>query len=240
MSESLGWGALQLAALLGLRVIAIVRVQPAWRATLGVALLPVAVVTAMVVAVAATPRLLGAAVLAPSEWWIAAAIEVVLGTVIGHALALLGHVVVGHGTVGAIALRVPPGPWTALVLALAGAAAIGLGLHRPLVGALVDLAVLAPPGDPLALLGGISLGDRVVGLVVDATVLALALATPVLLPAVTVELVAAALARGPGAAALVGPALAPLVRMGAVLIALAAAWSIALVRWAEAMSPSLR
>ncbi len=228
---------LQLGGLIGLRVFAIVRVQPAWRAAFGPAYLPIAAVLAVVVALTALPRWSVASELSLTEWGTAAMIEIVFGTVLGHVFALVGHVVLGNAAAGATVLRVSVGPWSALVIALCGAAALGLGLHRPLVAGLADLAVLAPPGDPMALVSaGAVVTDRLVAVLVAATVVALSLATPVLLPAIAVELTAAALGRGPGAVALFAPALAPLVRMAAVLVALAGAWSIALARWAEAMS----
>jgi hypothetical protein len=228
--------ALQLFALAVVRWIAVLRVQPLLRIGLG----PVAWVFAFVFAIVLALRDVGAAMSAmPTDAFVLALVaEAVLGTVVGHAISLGAHAVVGAAATTATVLRAPPAPLVGLFVALVLSTAFALGLHHAALQGAAALQQAWPLGDPML---WIPRADDALPTVVAAAsgafALALAFATPALLTAATAELVAAAVVRGPGAAAALGQAVLPTLRLAMVLVALGASWAIDLPRWAAAALP---
>jgi len=210
--------------LVAVRMFAILLVQPHWRAAVGLAWPAVAAALALACAlpiatVVEAPPLALSLVLA----------ELVLGAVLGLFVGLAGLALVGAAATGVVVLRVPAGPWIALALAFVLATALELGLHRPGLLALADVADALPPGRPLA---WTNLGSGQVIAAAHAMLLfAFTLATPILLGVVAVELALAVAARGPGGASAFAQALAPAGRLAAVLVALGASWAIHPSAW---------
>jgi flagellar biosynthesis protein FliR len=165
-----------------------------------------------------------------------AALEVMLGLVIGLLAALPGYALLGATSVSAWGLRTARGPLTHLGVCLSLAVALGLGLHRPLLGALLETFAVLPLADPGAWLHvwGAQGGLLVVRGAHAMLVLALALATPVLLTAAVADLVVRLVAAGPGPVSI---ALGPLegwLRVAAGVLALGASWAAYGHVWAEA------
>lgn len=166
--------------------------------------------------------------------------ELMLGAIVGVMIAWGAAAIVGASATAATILRVPSGPWLVLVAAMVLAAALQLELHHAALRASAALRVALPIGDPQAWLGFVADGERLVAWGGAMTALALALATPAVLVAAICDLVWAAIARGPGAAAALATASGSTLRLAAVLVALAASWSIDLPRFAaHALNTSL-
>jgi hypothetical protein len=112
-----------------------------------------------------------------------------------------------------------------LLVAASLAAGLSLGLHRPLLAGLLasfERFELASASAWIPTLGfGAWLGEQLAMV----TVLALALATPVLLTRTLVELAAASLGRTGFEASSLLEVFSPALRLAAALIALGAAWS---------------
>jgi hypothetical protein len=201
------------------RLFAILFVQPHWRGAVGLAWPPVAAALALACALP-----VAGAVSAPPLAVELVLAELLLGVVVGALVGLGGIALVGAAAVGVPVLRVAGPPWIALVLAFVLASAIGLGLHRSGLEALVDLAHALAPGRPTT--WPALDAARVVAAAHAMLLLALTLATPILLAAVAVELALAVAGRGPGGAPSFAQALAPTARLAAVLVALGASWAI--------------
>lgn len=164
---------------------------------------------------------------------LAVGFELLLGTVLGAFVALAGHALIGGAQVSASTLLPAEhrGGLVLLTVCLGLGLGLGLGMHRPLLAALADLGGRFPLGDPVGWLapdaGGAGL-EHVVAAARSATVLALALATPVLLVHLVLEALtglAAGRSGGPvssgrDATELVGG----WVRVALCLLALSAAW----------------
>lgn len=210
--------------LVAARTFALLVVQPHWRGAIGPAWLFVAAALALACAVPAADAAAG-----PSLSLGLVLAELALGLVLGAFVALGGFALVGAATAGVAVLRVPPGPWLALVLAFVLATALELGLHRPGLVALVELADSLPPGRPLAWTG---LGaPQIVAAAHAMLLLAFTLATPLLLGVVAVEVALTVAGRGPGGASPFAQALAPTLRLAAVLVALGASWAVHPTAW---------
>jgi hypothetical protein len=166
------------------------------------------------------------------------AAELVLGMIVGVLVAWAAAALVGAAASSAAILRVPAGPWLVMIAALVLAAAMQLGLHHTVMQASTALHVALPLGDPQAWLGMLGDSERWVAWGGGMLALALALATPAVLVAATCDLVTAAIARGPTAASALATAGGSTLRLGAVLVALAASWSIDLPRWAAHALPT--
>ncbi len=223
------------------RSFAIVRVQPGLRAAMPGTSWAVAAVFGVVLALqlqaSGTPALPAAQLAAFVPALVA---ELVLGTVIGLVLAWPTHAVVGAATTAAMVLRAPPAGFVALVLALVTSLAFALDLHHAALQGNGSLASLLPLGDPQAWIPSVAqLGPWLVAAITSATTLALALATPALLVAVAVELVAAVASRGPGVAPALAAAVTPMLRLAAVLAALGASWAIDAARWGASALPAV-
>lgn len=228
----------QLVLLATVRWFAVLRVQPLVRIALGPATWGAALVLAFVLALRDAGLYPALAPMSKESLVIAVVAEALLGTAIGHVLALGAHAIVGAATSTALVLRTPPAPLVALFVALVLATSLALGLHHAALQGAAALQSAWPLGDPLA---WIPTAARAVPTIVATTsaafTLALAFATPALLTAATAELVAAAVARGPGSAAALAQAVAPTLRLAMVLVALGASWAIDLPRWAAAALP---
>jgi hypothetical protein len=121
----------------------------------------------------------------------------------------------------------------ALHLALAGSLALALDLHRPLLAGLRGMVARWPVGRPESWSFGLELA-AVAELLRDACVLALGLATPVLLAAAIAELVLAAASRVPLLAAM-SAASRPWIVAAAALAALGGAWAAYPDAWLRAL-----
>jgi hypothetical protein len=211
--------------LVALRWWALLQVQVLWRAAVGRWWTAVSAGLAVVLALGT-----GASRVVPHvDPWLAAAAEVGLGALVGLVVALPGHAVLGAAGASARVLGTAPGPWRALVLALVGATAIGLGLHRPLLlgaqGAFEAWAV----GNPLAW-GSI---DVPVGrLLHGLALLALTLATPALLAAALGEVVLRVVGARAGAGGPMLDAAAAWLRVAAAAVATGASWAAYDAIWA--------
>ncbi len=231
-------------ALALVRVWSLLRVQASWRALLGRLWEPIA--AALALSVAAAMLLAGRLAWAPTpEHWIAAvellALEFLLGGVIGQLAALPGWALVGAAQTSEQALGYVdepdrPGSLRALIVALALASGLGLGLHRPLIAGLWRTVERLPLGEPLAWLPELErVAVELPTMLVELTTLALALATPVLLVHAVVTISIGSLARGPDPAEALLASVVPGLRFAAALLALGASWSVYGDAWARGL-----
>lgn len=236
MSVALPIAAAQLLALAWVRWFVLLLVQPLLRIGVGARWWSIAAVLAGVLAVGDATRVGGIEILGGTELVALLAIEAMVGLVLGVCLSLGAHAVLGAGAAQAVLLRVPTGPWLALVAALVLAAALELGLHHAALRAGAAVQQVIAIGDARASIASIeaALPTWLGGM----TVLALALATPALLVAAAVEVAFAAIARGPGLAPALAQAGVATARLAAVLVALGASWAIDLPRWASPALPT--
>ncbi len=217
---------------LAVRLFALLRAQAPWRIALGDSWTWIAAGLAVALAAAWAPA---AAPAVPwSAWLVAAGFEALLGAVVGALVSLPGEAALGAARVTGRTLGLArPRAWEALHLALATALALALDLHRPLLAGLRGVAERWAVGAPATWTW--SLGAGAVGqAAAEATVLALGLATPVLLTAAVVELALAAVSRvQPVAAA--AAAVRPWLVAATALTALGAAWAAYPEAWSGAL-----
>jgi hypothetical protein len=212
-------------ALVALRWWAMLQAQALWRAAVGRWWTVVAAGLAVVLALGS-----GSWGMAPRvDPWLAAVAEIALGGLVGLVVALPGYAVLGAAGASARVLGTVPGPWRALTLALVGATAIGLGLHRPLLLGAQGVLETWTVGDPLAWGAmDVPIGRLAHGL----ALLALTLATPALLVGALGELVL----RIAGARAGVGgpmlDGVAPWLRVAGAAVATGASWAAYDAIWA--------
>lgn len=212
------------------RVWALLRVQASWRVVLGrrwewiAAALAVFVSTSMLTAGQLTAlELEGLASLV-----IALTFELALGSVIGLAVSLPGWALVGAAMQSehTLELREPElGSLARLLITASLAVGLSLGLHGPLLaslGASFDHFELASASTWLA---APQLDAWLIEQLAMITMLALALATPVLLTCTLIELGIASLGRGSFEATALLGAITPALRLACALVALGAAWS---------------
>jgi type III secretory pathway component EscT len=172
-------------------------------------------------------------------WALALAAELALGTAIGTVASLPGYALVGAGAASAAALRVASRPLVAVFALVAMVAALGLGLHRPLLASLTSFQATFPVGQPLAWLPEIEaqglyvLLEALGGLLV----LALSFATPVLLVVVVADVGLRLVGRGPAPAGVLVEPVAIWVRFAGALAALGASWAVFSRGWAQAIAP---
>lgn len=233
--------ALQLLALAWVRWFLVLAVAPMLRVGFGARAWSIAAVLAGVLALGdATLGLGELRLLEPSALIVALVAEALLGAVLGVCLSLGAHAVLGAAAVPATLLRVPSGPWMALVAALVLGAGLELGLHHAALRGAAAVQGTFALGRPAAWVHELdAVGAALPRWCAGMTVVGLALATPALLVAAACELGAAAVARGPGAAAALAQASVATVRLGAVLVALGASWAIDDARWAGPAVPGL-
>jgi type III secretory pathway component EscT len=227
-------------ALASVRLWALLRVQASWRSLLGLRWEPIA--AALAVALAAVAWSGSAITLAPpdslADALVLVALEFLLGSVLGLIASLPGWALCGAAEQAELELAGGgrPRSLAALTIALALAAALALGLHRPLLVALIGSLSSLPLGDPIAWTTAIEPTlVALPGLLLRFTALALALATPVLLIRLIVEVGLVALGRGPDPAALLLAGTAPGLRFAAAALALAASWSAYPRAWAQGL-----
>jgi flagellar biosynthesis protein FliR len=221
-----------LAALLlaAARLWALLRVQASARAALGRRWEWIAAALAVALAlVASLGGRLDSIELEGFAWIVALGFEVLLGSVLGLFASLLGWGLVGAASQTEAELGVrgtgEHGSVATVIVAASLAAALSLGLHRPAIAALLGSFAEFPLADPSAWVPELELGSWLIDRAVASTGLALALATPVLLTRVIVELTIASLARTGVEAASLTAVIAPALRLVAALVALGAAWS---------------
>lgn len=225
-------GALAAWAWLAVRLFALLRAQALWRGAVGGAWEVVAAGLAMALAAAWSGD--GGEPVTWGAWLFGAGFEASLGAVLGALVSLPGEAALGAARCSGRALGLArPRAWEALHLALAGALGLALDLHRPLLAGLHAAASRWPVGEPAR--WSFALGpERLVAAAGDASVLALGLATPVLLTAAVVELVLAAASRVRPVAAM-AQALRPWLIAAAALAALGAAWTAYPEAWLRAL-----
>jgi type III secretory pathway component EscT len=230
-------------ALVGVRLFAILRMQPLWRAALGAAWIPVAAGLAAVLGVVVVTRpdfAMTIVVASLPEWIALAALEFLLGTVIGALASLPGHALLGAAGVSAGLLRTSPRPFVALTVAIAMTAGLAGGLHHALVEVLTDGFRLLPPGLPATWIGGEP--DRLLPALLVALdgmlVLGLCFAAPVLLTMATVRIGLGSVALGPAPAHAVVDGLDAWLALALALVALGASWAVYPHAWARALLPS--
>ncbi len=207
------------------RLFALLRAQAAPRAALGPVWPVLAAALALLMAPMVAADAAGATV-GGADFLLAVGFELLLGTVLGAFAALAGHALIGGAQVSAAAL-LPANRGGALVLltvCLALGLGLGFGMHRPLLAALVDLGERFPVGAPGRWLIVAPDLAGVVGAARSATVLALGLATPVLLVHLVFDALTG-LTTGPGSSQTTAHELVGgWVRLALCLLALSAAW----------------
>lgn len=222
-----GWG------WLALRLFALLRMQSIWRVAAGGAWTPIAAGLAMLLAAAWRPAVDGDVEV--MAWLVAAGFEVALGLVVGAIVGLPGEAALGAARQTGRALGLGrPRAWETLHLALAGSLALALDLHRPLLVGLRDAALRFPVGQPEAWRWSLE-PAALAELLRNFCVLALGLATPVLLAGAVAELVLAAASRVPLLAA-VSAASRPWLVAAAALAALGGAWAAYPEAWLRALA----
>ena len=214
--------------LLALRWWALLAVQVLWRRAVGAPWVAVAAVLAVGLASGGEPTAMRPGV----DPWAAAGAELVLGALLGLVVSLPGHALVGAVEASARVLGTAPRPWQALVLALVGATALSLGLHRPLLQGGSVMLERWPVGEPLAWSVVVS-AESVARLAHGMALLALTLATPVLLVGAMAELVVGLVGRGSSFAGVMAAAAGPWLRVAAALVATGASWAAYDAIWAE-------
>ncbi|MEM6294965.1 MAG: hypothetical protein AAGA54_27080 [Myxococcota bacterium] len=227
--------ALTATALLAVRWFVLLRVQPQWGLLLGRAWWLVSAGVALVLAAATGPSLV-----APTDTLLGRiAAESLLGGTIGVLTSLPAYALLGAGAASGALLGVRGRPFAYLVAALASSAALALGLHHPALVVLRDLAAALPPGAPGQWLASHALTPAAVSTGLDGMlVLALSLATPVLLTRVMLQLAGAALSAGPAEARPLSDAVVPTLAALAAVLALAASWAAYPASWAQAAMPT--
>ncbi|MEZ4450762.1 MAG: hypothetical protein R3B09_14870 [Nannocystaceae bacterium] len=232
----MGWWTVRLFALLGLQVVWQRQLGELWWAVSGT----LALSLAGALTLAAPPIGEAAASIDVDVWIRGAAMEATFGGVLGLLAALPGVALLGAAGESPRGLglgrRSPVEP---MILAMVLASSLGLGLHRPLLLGLRELALAHPAGAPFdgALLvellerGGVALVAALDRLLV----VGLALATPVLLTRAVVEL-GAALCGAPEGQGELRP-LWRWVAVGAALCALGASWAAYPEAWLATLGP---
>jgi hypothetical protein len=215
------------------RLFGLLRAQAAPRAAMGPTWALVSAVLALVLAPVLVPPRAALTGLGGTELVLAAGFEFLLGTVLGAFVALAGHALVGGAQVSGAALLPADrrGGLVLLTVCLGLGVGLGLGLHRPLLAALADLGQRFPLGEParwLASDAGVPGVAHIVAAARSATVLALALAAPVLLVHLVLDALTGLAAGSSGATDSPGNEAIEMVggwaRLALCLLALSAAW----------------
>lgn len=224
------------------RLFALLRVQAAARMLVGARWELIAAALALVLA--------GLAVLAgvraepapgePLDLLLLVLVELMSGTLIGMLASLPGWALCGAATQSEQVLcgesEGEAGSLSLLLVAGSLACGLSLGLHRPLLTAAIDGLSSLPLGDPLAWPDAARLAlTALPQLLVHATTLALALATPVLLTRLVVTIGVASLGRDSDFDAMLLAAWVPGLRFAAALLALGAAWTAYPHAWAAGL-----
>ncbi|MCR9162208.1 MAG: hypothetical protein ACE37F_29130 [Nannocystaceae bacterium] len=220
------------AVLLGVRWFVILRVQPHWPVVLGRLWWPIALALGACVAVAASPA--GVVLDSATGWATAIAGELLLGGGIGVVVSLPGYALLGATAASAGALRTAPGPLVRLAVSVSVVAALSLRLHHPALVVARDHADALPPGRPELWLPSVGPLMQSLPLHLDSMLLlALTLATPVLLSVFVLRAAVALVGSGPTVAKPLSEAVGPALATAGALLALAASWSVYPVGWAR-------
>lgn len=210
------------------RLFGLLRAQVSWRAAVGPAWEAVAAVLALALALALAPAVLRPVPLA--ELLLVGACELLLGSVVGAVFSLSGQALLGAAGQSARTLQVPRSGLPLLLVVGGAAAGLAADLHRPLLLGLRGLMDVWRVGAPTSWATGEV--SQPVAAAHAATVLALALATPVLLAAAVVDLAMRLATRGVALAAF--DALRPWLVTVAASMALGAAWGAYPEAWGRA------
>jgi flagellar biosynthesis protein FliR len=220
------------------RIWAVLRAQALWRVAIG----PLWWLVALVPSLALAPLAAGPApaYVGFSSFAGLLVVELLLGTSIGLVATLPGYALLGVGEtagtlLGARAVGSRGVAWFCVVFVLA--ISLMLGLHRPLLGSILATFDTWPVGDPVAWSWVVrdELADTIVAAAHGMTVLALALATPVLLAIVVVDVAVRLFGRGPAPAGPAADSLVPWLRVALALVALGASWSAYTGAWTRAV-----
>ncbi len=219
-----------LAALVAIRLWALLRQQVLWREVCGPVWEACAAAFGLLVALGlpAESNFIAVTWSWPDVLWLAGW-EFVFGTVLGALVSLPGHAVLGALQASGQTLGISPAAafrlWGSCMAALCG---VALGLHRPLLVAVLDLQAIWPVGQASAWLDA-SLVDNLYAEVVlagsHALLLSLSLATPVLLCAAVFDLTQRLVSRGAGPWLWAGESLRVWLVWATSLLALAASWA---------------
>jgi len=230
--------ALAATGLLGLRLWALLRQQVLWREICGPVWEVCAVGLALVIALGfGMPTELAYTMdVDITGWLLLALFEILFGTVVGALASLPGHAVLGALDASGTALGAPTATgWRLLGCSITGLCGVSLGVHRPLVAALIDLQFCWPVGHPEWWLSGGGFAGDVISNAHHALLLSLALATPVLLCAAVFDLSQRLLTRGAGPWMFALETLRPWLMWATALIALAASWAAYPGAWARGL-----
>lgn len=220
------------AVLLAVRWFVVLRLQPHWSHALGRLWWPVALGVAISVAAASDP--LGVELGSTSAWAVAVSGEILLGAGLGVVVSLPGYALLGGAAASAGALRTMPIPLVRMVVSAALVAALSLRLHHPALVVARDHADALPPGRPEFWLPSIAdLMHSLPAQLDSMLLLALTLATPVLLSVVVLRSAVALVGSGPAAAKPLSDAVGPALATAGALLALAVSWSVYPVGWAR-------
>lgn len=237
MNPSASWPLLLLASA---RLWACLRAQASWRHALGPRWEWISALLALALAALAlvSGSLDGTNAELSRDWTqlgLAIAFELLLGATVGALVSLPGHALVGAARTSDTLLRerphdpsnpAAPASMSSLLVCASLAAGLSLGLHRPLLAALLGSFEALPLGDPHSWLPpATQLLAHLPEAAAHASVLALALATPVLLTRALACLALACLARGGAGLEGLNEVLAPGLRLALAMITLGAAWS---------------
>lgn len=220
------------ALLLSVRLFAILRAQVLWRHAVGPLWWLVAAGLSGLVGLGGLATPVGAA--PPHDVGILDVVfELLLGTVLGIVASLPGFALVGAAAASAAPFGAAARSLAALFVILTLAIAMALGLHQALLRVALDTAAAFAVGEPHAWVA------RADALVLARAahamlVLALALATPVLLVAAIAEVCLRVVGRGPAGSESPSATSSAIVRGAAALVALGAAWQAYGRAWAEA------
>lgn len=226
-------GGLALVGWTALRLFGLLRAQALFRGALGPVWEGVSAALGILLALALVWWAPGESV-SLARWLPIAACEFLLGSVLGGLLSLPGVALLGAAGQSAAMLYVPRSPALPLLLVVACASG-GLlsGVHRPLLLALRDVLALWPVGEPAQWLpASPALLVWLVAAAHACLVLALTLATPVLLSSATLDLGMRLASRG--VAVPVAEVMRPWLCSAAALVALAAAWAAYPASWLRA------
>lgn len=218
------------ALLLTIRWFVALRLQPHWSLALGRLWWPVA--AGLAIGVAAATDVPGAPLRGLQAWALAVTLEIGLGAVLGILASLPAYALLGGASASASALRTVPMPLVRMSVSAALVAALSLRMHHPALVALHDQALGLPPGRLSNWIAPDLLGTFA-ALLDGMLILALTLATPVLLTVVVVRSVCAVLGAGPAVSRPFSDAVGPALATAAALLAFAASWSVYPAGWAR-------
>ncbi len=220
------------ASLLALRWFVALRLQPHWALAVGPLWWPAAVAIAIATAasVGTTPVVLDSA----AAWAFALGTELALGAGLGVIASLPAYGLLGGAAASAVALRTVPTPLVRMSVSGALVAALGLRLHHGALVVLRDQAQLLPPARPELWLPSLAELPSVLAVHLDGTLmLALTLATPVLLTVVILQAAAAIVGSGPEISRPISETLGPALATLGALCAFAASWAVYPAGWAR-------